>query len=187
MDKFYFSGERCYTPFNRIGQCIPFQQCYSLLRIFEVDKSRSTISLLKQSQYNCGNRNYRGDPLLCCTDNPTRIDRQQTESPTVVVVVEEEEHSTQGPFILKPDTTQGPFILKPETTTKGPFILKPETTQGPFILKPETTTSTPFILRPTNPTNNVIDRWAFPTDQPQGRSSDCFGPDGEPGSCKRKF
>lgn len=176
--RLYFLGERCYTPFNRIGQCIPFQQCYSLLRLFESDKSRNSINFLTQSQRSCGNRNFRGDPLLCCTDTPNgRFNNPTTEPPTVIVLVEDED----GNFRPEEPSVPG-FTQRPEIITQRPQP-QPEIST-PFVLQPKSTTSTPFVLRPRTST---LPGFTSSTSGPLVREDyDCKGPDGVPGNCFRK-
>uniref|UniRef100_A0A336KGF2 CSON007431 protein n=1 Tax=Culicoides sonorensis TaxID=179676 RepID=A0A336KGF2_CULSO len=189
-------GERCITPFNRVGQCIPFQQCYSLLRQFEVDKSRNTINFLTQSQRNCGMRNFRGDPLLCCTDNTRgRFNNPTTEPPTVIVLVEDED----GNFVPeRPNSGFNPLPItqrpRPQQETSTPFVLQPRPqpqpeTSTPFVLRPKSTTSKPFVLQPqtstlpgfTVSTRNPV---VYPTEFPESREDfDCKGPDSVPGTC----
>lgn len=121
-------------------------------------------------------RNYRGDPLLCCTDAPTgRFVQPTTEAPTVIVLVEDED----GNF--RPER---PFTSRPEIITQRPQP-QPETST-PFVLRPKSTTSTPFVLRPRTSTLPGFTTTKATTVAPP-QNYDCKGPDGVPGNCTRKY
>lgn len=126
-------------------------------------------------------RNYRGDPLLCCTDNPRgRFNPPATEPPTVVVLVEDED----GNF--NPEEPSGPFTHRPEIISTQRPLPQPETAT-PFVLQPKSTTSTPFVLQPQTST---LPGFTLSTSAPEGREDfddyGCKGPDGIPGNCSRK-
>lgn len=104
---FYFTGERCYTPLRQIGFCRPFNQCQSLLKLFSYSRSQSTINLLIQSQQNCGNRNFKGDPLLCCTD-------------------------IVGKNILEPSSTANPYQQPSTTVAPSPSTAAPTISTEPL-------------------------------------------------------
>lgn len=127
-------------------------------------------------------RNYRGDPLLCCTDTPRgRFNQPTTEPPTVIVLVEDED----GNF--RPERPSGPVTLRPEVISTRRPLPEPETAT-PFVLQPkQTTTSKPFVLQPQTST---LPGFTSSTSGPEGREVfedyDCKGPDGVPGNCTRK-
>uniref|UniRef100_A0A182J2A7 CLIP domain-containing serine protease n=1 Tax=Anopheles atroparvus TaxID=41427 RepID=A0A182J2A7_ANOAO len=74
----------CYTPNGQVGVCQVFQSCSSLIRLYQYNRNQETVNFLLGSQRSCGNRNYNGSPVLCCSDG-VQYDQTTTSSPFVEV------------------------------------------------------------------------------------------------------
>uniref|UniRef100_A0A182P274 CLIP domain-containing serine protease n=1 Tax=Anopheles epiroticus TaxID=199890 RepID=A0A182P274_9DIPT len=74
----------CYTPNGQIGVCQVFQYCASLIRLYQYNRNQETVNFLLASQRSCGNRNFNGSPVLCCSDG-VQYDPTTTSSPFIEV------------------------------------------------------------------------------------------------------
>ncbi|XP_052865804.1 venom serine protease Bi-VSP-like isoform X1 [Anopheles cruzii] len=77
-------GRSCYTPNGQIGVCQVFQNCGSLIRLYQYNRNQQTVNFLLASQRSCGSRSYNGNPVLCCSDG-VQYDQTTTSSPFVEV------------------------------------------------------------------------------------------------------
>ncbi|XP_052890119.1 venom serine protease Bi-VSP-like isoform X1 [Anopheles moucheti] len=91
------AGTSCYTPNRQIGVCQVFQYCSSLIRLYQYNRNQETVNFLLASQRSCGNRNYNGSPVLCCSDG-VQYDPTTTSSPFVEV-------TTAPPTVVAPQRT----------------------------------------------------------------------------------
>uniref|UniRef100_A0A182HTN0 Uncharacterized protein n=1 Tax=Anopheles arabiensis TaxID=7173 RepID=A0A182HTN0_ANOAR len=78
------AGRSCYTPNGQIGVCQVFQYCASLIQLYQYNRNQETVNFLLASQRSCGNRNFNGSPVLCCSDG-VQYDPTTTSSPFVEV------------------------------------------------------------------------------------------------------
>uniref|UniRef100_A0A182QVG8 CLIP domain-containing serine protease n=1 Tax=Anopheles farauti TaxID=69004 RepID=A0A182QVG8_9DIPT len=78
------AGRSCYTPNGQIGVCQVFQNCASLIQLYQYNRNQETVNFLLASQRSCGNRNYNGSPVLCCSDG-VQYDPTTTSSPFIEV------------------------------------------------------------------------------------------------------
>lgn len=128
---FVYKGEQCFTPNRQRGICQPFQQCYSLLRLFSLDRSRSTVNFLVLSQQSCGNRNLKGDPLLCCTDVPRRVEPTTAEPFTRPPFEPQVDLSTRSP-LPAPSTAPPPL---PQEGRQEAYCYGPDDIPGACVCK----------------------------------------------------
>ncbi|XP_055840657.1 uncharacterized protein LOC129908281 [Episyrphus balteatus] len=125
-------GQQCYTPENDIGQCFTLSYCPAIANVLNEYPRNIATQYLRTAQRNCGNVNFRGDPVVCCNVNQ----QQQFETPP----------TTSNP--------RNPFFPTAQPTTLPPIIINPTPAPPPPPRQTTTTTTNAPVASTTEGISN---------------------------------
>ncbi|XP_055910857.1 uncharacterized protein LOC129945223 [Eupeodes corollae] len=119
-------GQQCYTPENDIGQCLTLSYCPSIANVLNIYPRTDAERYLRIAKRNCGNNNFRGDPVVCCGVNQQFFTEPTTNTPRNPFFQQNTPQTTLPPIIIAPTP---PRNQRPQTpaTTSAP---QPTVTEG---------------------------------------------------------